>query len=112
VGRKVYFWGNQWSKMNGLTLSAAPASFKGFANSAGSTAPTCGGTWKSDPGNSSGPPPTIPPYITVIATSSASQSGSVISGDNRKIIVVKVDLGYASDPGHPGTGTVVSVTCQ
>jgi hypothetical protein len=97
--------------MNGLTQSAPPQGFKGFANSLSSAAPDCGGTWKSDPGNSSGPPPSIPPYITVIATSSASKSGPVISGNNRKIVVVKTDPGYDSNPGHPGTGTVVSVTC-
>jgi hypothetical protein len=35
----------------------------------------------------------------------------VISGNNRKIVVVKTDPGYDSKAGHAGTGTVVSVTC-
>jgi hypothetical protein len=112
VGRKIYFWGSQWAKTNKLSGGAAPSAFKGFANSIGGTTPNCGGVWKSDPGNSSGPPNSVPTLITVIASSSVTKSGSVIMGNNRKIIVVKVDPGYGPNPGHEGTGTVVSVTCQ
>jgi hypothetical protein len=54
----------------------------------------------------------VPAFINVIATSSASQSGSTIQGNNRKIVVVRTDPGYDGNPGHAGTGTVVAVTCQ
>jgi hypothetical protein len=47
----------------------------------------------------------------VIVTSAASKSGSAISGDTPHIVVVKTNPGYLPDPGHPGTGTVVSQVC-
>ena len=111
VGNHVYFWGSQWSSMNTLSQSSAPAAFKGFANSTTPALATCGGTWKSDPGNSSARPATVPASITVIATSSATKSGSVISGNNRKLVVVMTDPGYEPNSGHPGTGTVIAVSC-
>jgi hypothetical protein len=112
IGQKVYFWGSQWAQLNSLSGGAAPSTFKGFANMPNPTPPVCGGMWKTDPGNSPPPPPTVQPYITVMVTSAASQSGSVISGNTRKLVVVKTDPGYSSDPGHPGTGTIMSVSCQ
>jgi hypothetical protein len=33
----------------------------------------------------------------------------VISGDTTEVALVQVDPGYAGDPGHPGTGTVVEI---
>lgn len=112
VGRQVYFWGSQWAKTNRLSGGAAPSAFKGFANSIGGTVPNCGGVWRSDPGNSSGPPNSVPSFITVIASSSITKSGSVINGNNKKIVVVRTDPGYGPNPGHEGTGIVMSVTCQ
>ncbi len=109
TGDAVEFWGAQWAKSNSLTGGAAPDAFKGFA----STAPqSCGGGWTSNPGNSSGPPATVPSYMGVIASSSVLQSGSNISGDVPIIIVVKTNGGYAPNPGHAGTGTVVAVFCH
>jgi hypothetical protein len=112
VGKKVTFWGAQWAQQNSLSGGAAPAAFKGFANTLNPNPPTCGGTWKSDPGNSSGPPATVQSTINVIAASSVTMSGSVISGNDRKIVTIKTDPGYAPGPGHVGTGTVISVVCQ
>jgi hypothetical protein len=109
TGDAVEFWGAQWAKSNSLIGGAAPDAFKGFA----STAPqSCGGGWTSNPGNSSGPPATVPSYMGVIASSSVLQSGSAISGDVPIIIVVKTNGGYAPNPGHAGTGTVVAVFCH
>jgi hypothetical protein len=106
----VTFWGAQWAKLNSLTGGSAPASFKGFAKSPAQ--PTCGTPWSSDPGNSSAPPKgPLPAYMGVIGSSSISQSGSTISGDTKRIVVVKTDPGYKNDPGHPGTGTVVATVC-
>ena len=111
TGMSVEFWGAQWAKINSLSGGPAPNSFKGFAE----TAPqACGGGWSSDPGNSSGPPPSgaIPSYMGVIASSSIGQSGSLIAGDVPAIIVVKTNSGYAPNPGHAGTGTVVALYCH
>jgi hypothetical protein len=74
--------------------------------------PACGGTWKTDPGNSAPPPATVPRTITVLVASAITKSGSVISGNIPKMVIVMTDPGYDSNPGHAGTGTVVSVSCE
>lgn len=108
-GVTVYFWGSQWARNNRLSSGAAPASFKGFVDTPDS--PSCGGNWLSRPGNSSNPPATVPEYMAVIVASRVQQDGSVISGDVKKIIVVKTNPGYGPSPGHPGTGQVVAILC-
>jgi hypothetical protein len=110
VGNAVTFWGAQWAKDNSLSGGSAPNSFKGFANTP-ATVPTCGATWSSDPGNSSGPPSTVPGYTAVIVSSNITKSGSTISGNIVEIVIVKTNPGYGPDPGHAGTGTVVGVLC-
>ena len=112
VGEQVTFWGAQWATKNSLSGGTAPTSFKGFANSASPDPANCGGTWSSDPGNSSGPPSSIPEFITVIVSSSITKSGNVISGDIPGMAIVKTDPGYDHNPGHAGTGTVVAIICQ
>jgi Bacterial Ig-like domain (group 3) len=107
-GTAVEFWGAQWAKDNSLSGGSASSAFKGFAE----TAPqSCGGGWSSDPGNSSGPPASVPSYMGVIASSSVSKSGSAITGNVPGIIVVKTNGGYGPSPGHSGTGTVVATFC-
>jgi Big-like domain-containing protein len=109
-GNSVNFWGAKWAKNNSLSGGAAPNAFKGFENSV--PAPACGGTWTTDPGNSSDPPAgALPSYMGVIVSSSISKLGPNISGDVKQIIVVTTDPGYADNPGHPGTGTVVATFC-
>jgi hypothetical protein len=112
VGSRVTFWGAQWASLNTLSGGAAPSDFKGFASSTSSRPPNCGGTWMTGSGNSSGPPSNVPQYMAVIASSSINTSGSTVSGNTRQIVIVKTDLGYDSNPGHPGTGRVVAVVCQ
>ena len=112
VGAKVTFWGAQWWKANHLSGGSAPASFKGFANVLTPNPPSCGGSWLSDPGNSCNPPDSVPDYINVIAASSVIKSGSVISGNSPKMVIVKTNPGYGPAPGHTGTGTVVAVICS
>lgn len=109
-GVTVYFWGSQWSQNNPMSGGAGPNGFKGFEN--GTTAPACNGTWTSQPGNSSNPPSTIPEYVAVIVSSSIQKNDSVISGDIKKIIIVKTNPGYGPSPGHPGTGQVVAILCD
>jgi len=114
VGNHVTFWSSQWWKQNHLSRGGPTASFKGFANSPHPNPPTCGGTWDWDsrPGNSSGPPQSIPADIIVIVSSMVTKSGPVISGDVPKMVIVHTDPGYGPAPGHDGTGTVTAVVCQ
>ncbi|HKP38466.1 MAG TPA: LamG-like jellyroll fold domain-containing protein [Pyrinomonadaceae bacterium] len=109
TGATVYFWGAQWSQNNPMSGGAAPNSFKGFEN--GSQQPACGGTWASQPGNSSSPPPAVPQFMAVIVSSSIQKNGSVITGNVRKIVIVQTNPGYGPSPGQAGTGKVVSVYC-
>lgn len=107
-GPAVNFWGAQWATNNSLSGGPAPSSFKGFASSAPQA---CGGVWTSTTGNSSSPPATLPSYMGVIVSSTVAQSGSTISGDVLKIVVVVPNPGYGANPGHAGTGTVVATFC-
>lgn len=111
MGNMVTFWGAHWAKANSLSGGPSPASFKGFAASLSSTPPACGGTWSTSPDNSTGPPGTVPPYMGVVVSSSVTQSDSTLSGNTPAVIVVLTQSGYAPNPGHPGTGTVVAMVC-
>jgi len=110
VGATVNFWGSQWSQHNPMSGGPAPNAFKGFED--GTATPACGGTWTSRPGNSSNPPSVIPQFMGVIVSSSVTKSGSVISGDVKRIVVVQTNSGYGPSPGHWGTGQVVAVICN
>jgi hypothetical protein len=107
----VEWWGSEWWKENSLSGGPAPAAFKGFAESSPSP-PTCGETWTTNTGNSSGPPETVPLFMEVIAASKITQSGSTISGNAPEVVVVKTNPGYLPDPGHKGTGKVVAIVCK
>ncbi len=109
-GATVYFWGSQWSQNNPMSGGSAPTGFKGFED--GSAAPACNGSWASGPGNSTSPPATIPQYMAVIVSSAINKNGTVISGDIKKIIVVRTNPGYGPSPGHPGTGQVIAILCD
>ncbi len=110
VGQKVTFWGAQWAKLNSMSGSATPSGFKGFAKTTSPNPFNCGGTWTSVSGDT-GPPASVPRFITVMVSSSATKSGSTITGNIPKVVIIKVDPGYTSDPATPGTGTVYSVVC-
>jgi hypothetical protein len=112
VGSSVEFWGAQWSTLNSLSGGAAPAAFKGFAQSLSSEPPKCGITWTTPSGGSSAPPATIPSYMGVLVTPSVGKAGSTISGSAPRIVVVKTDPGYGPNPGTAGTGTVVATFCH
>ena len=53
----------------------------------------------------------IPSYMGVLVPSAITGSGSTISGNTVKIVVVKTDPGYSTSPGHNGTGTYVATYC-
>ncbi|HEY5838462.1 MAG TPA: right-handed parallel beta-helix repeat-containing protein [Pyrinomonadaceae bacterium] len=112
VGNRVMFWGAQWASQNSLTGGKAPAAFKGHAPSTTPAVPSCGGRWQTNTGNNSGRPPNVPAYIIVMVASRITQLGSTISGNVPGMVVVQTDPGYDTNPGHPGTGTVVAVVCQ
>ena len=85
--------------------------FKGFEDTP-STPPACGTIWSADPGNSTPPPAgPLPAFMAVIVSSSISKSGPTISGNTPHVVVVKTNPGYAPNPGHAGTGTVVIQVC-
>jgi hypothetical protein len=110
IGNSVTFWGAQWAKLNSLSGGKAPSSFKGFAEDPKN--PACSLDWSADPGNSTPPPPgPLPAFMGVIVTSSTSKFGSTISGNTVHIVIVQTNPGYAPNPGHAGTGTVVAVVC-
>ncbi|MGI8409687.1 MAG: thrombospondin type 3 repeat-containing protein, partial [Pyrinomonadaceae bacterium] len=110
TGATVYFWGAQWVKNNPMSGGAGPKAFKGFENSL--APPACGSTWTSQPGNSSNPPATIPEFMAVIVTSTVQKNGNSISGNVRRIVIVRTNSAYGPAPGHVGTGEVVSVLCS
>jgi hypothetical protein len=106
----VLFWGDTWWTSNILSGGTAPAAFKGFA--ASPSVPACGTNWVTRVGGSSSPPAgPLPDYLSVIVSSSVSQSGVAISGDTTGIVVVKADPGYGPLPTEHGTGTVVATAC-
>jgi hypothetical protein len=107
----VTFWGAQWASQNILSGGAAPSAFKGFADTLNSKPPICGSNWTSSPGNSPSPVDAIPAYMGTAVTSSVTKNGAAISGNITKIVVVVTAPGYASNPGHPGTGTIIATYC-
>jgi hypothetical protein len=112
---QVTWWADDWWSENSLSEGFAPPAFKGFVTTVPlptSTPPAaCAGPWTTRPGNSGAPPATVPSYMGVLVSSSIGKSGSTISGNTTKIVVVKTEPGYAPDPGHHGTGTIVATFC-
>jgi len=111
IGNHVTFWSAQWADLNSLSSGNTSRSFKGFTSSMSPNPASCGGAWTSNPGNSSGPPNSIPAFISVIVSSSITKSGATISGNVARMAIVSTDPGYSPNPGHTGTGTVVAVFC-
>jgi hypothetical protein len=48
----------------------------------------------------------------VVVATAVGKSGPTLAGDVPEIVVVQTNPGYAPNPGHPGTGTVVAVYCH
>jgi len=112
----VTWWDSSWSGLNSLSGGVGPSAFKGFAAGV-TTLPTtspanvCGTRFVTGSGNSSQPPDTVPAYMGVLVASSVTKSGSSIDGVWAKVVVVKTASGYAGNPGHGGTGTIVATFC-
>ena len=114
VNDLVNFWGAQWWKNNSMTglVSNGVASFKGWASTSNIDC-LPGATWATRPGNSSNPPATLPvgKDVMVIVTDTVQKVGPDIMGNIKEIVLVRSNLGYAPNPGHPGEGTVTEVVC-
>src|SRR5262249_45819872 len=61
---RVTFWGSQWASQNKLSGGSAPTAFKGFGSRV--SQPACGAQWTTSPGNSPGPPGSVPAFMSVI----------------------------------------------
>lgn len=112
------WWADTWSSLNVLSGRSAPSAFKGFAPNLLSgghptTQLTCGDTftYKTTGGNSSSPPATVPAYMAVAVSSTIEKSGNVISGNVRKVVIVRTQPGYQPMPVNHGTGFVVATIC-
>lgn len=105
----VTYWGAQWPAS--AITTGSTSSFKGFANTISTTRPSCGGTWTSNPGDSSAPVDTVPAYMGTVVTGAVSTNGGITSGTIAHIVVVLTARGYSADPGHPGTGTIIATYC-
>ena len=112
----VTWWSDGWSLLDTISGGPVPTSFKGFAGTVSlpTTTPpaNCHVPWTTLPGNSAPPVASIPSYMGVLVSSSVTKSGNTISGNTVSIVVVKTDSGYAPNPGHPGTGTIVATFCS
>ena len=116
LGNHVTWWSSQWANINLMSKGAPPDAMKGFAGFEDALLgmlppPDCTNTWQTDPGNSTPPPASVPQVMGVIVSSQVTQSGSVISGDVKQVIIVDNDPGYQPSPGHPGTGKEIAILC-
>jgi hypothetical protein len=114
IGKQVTFWNAKWNKLNSLSGGPAPTSFKGFANSPSTQPPSAGGTWTTDRDDDDSVLPTnIPAYMAVIVSSSITKSGSTISGNISRMMVVGTAPGFKADSSRAdsraGTGKVVAI---
>jgi len=93
----VTFWSPSWGLLNTLSGGPAPASFKGF------TQQTANG-WTALPGLTH-VPATVPEWMGVIVTHTATKAGHLITGDKTRMVIVHVDT---YDPAVVGHGTVAA----
>ncbi|MGN6359344.1 MAG: MBG domain-containing protein, partial [Thermomicrobiales bacterium] len=107
LGQTYQFWDSQWAQQVSGGDYTATNSFKGYANEVSAD----GKTWTSDPGNSSGPPATVPRYLGVIVATQVTKDGSLISGNIAELVVLRVDApqNYQPSPGHTGSGVLVAI---
>jgi hypothetical protein len=114
VGDSVTWWSSQWAQLNPMSGGPAPAAMKGFAgfedNPLG-TPRTCGSSWTTDTGNATPPPASVPEFMGVLVSSTITQNGSVITGNIKQVVIVHNNPGYAPDPGHTGSGTILAIVC-
>jgi hypothetical protein len=105
VGDRFTFWGSQWSKQVSRGDYGGGSSLKGWADK------VTGSTWTTGTGNSVGAPGSVAEYISVLVTTSVKKSGSTLSGNAVRRVVIRVDDPdrYDANPGHAASGTVVAI---
>lgn len=54
---------------------------------------------------------TLPNATGVIVSSTATKTGSVLSGTTAHIVGVEVDPGHGPAPGHTGASTILKTVC-
>lgn len=110
LGATVQFYGGDWSKqIDGKDARKGFEDFKGYIDG------VQGGMWTARSGDGTKPPKTVPEYIGVILTTSASKTKDTITGDVAGMAVVRVSGGddpkkprpYDGKLGDRGFGTVV-----
>ncbi len=105
VDAPVTFWGAKWWKDNQISTGEAPAAFKGFVRRR-----RLDGLHVHDHDGKQRPAIRrclLPPVVTVLVASSVVQSGSTVTGTISEFALVATNDGYDTNPGHPGTGTVI-----
>jgi len=111
VGGTATFWSDEWYLANSVSGGQAPMAFKGFSNTP-SGATMCGlPNWSSRGGNSPPPAGAVPEYTAVLVTDLVTKTGRTISGTKPSIVVVRVNPGYAPNPGKAGTAEILGVLC-
>ena len=112
LGARVQFWGDDWAKqIADKSARKALDAFKGYAET------VTGDHWSARGGDKVKPPRTVPRYIGVIVTYSASRSHELVTGSVTAVAVLRVS-GREDDDGSVGVtprvgerafGTVLAV---
>lgn len=128
-GTAVTYFGYQWSAQNqvsgdpggGSSLGGGDSGFDGFAADisglpTGTPAGSCSGTWSTSQtqfgaGSLSALPASVPSYMGVLVTGDVTASGWNFSGDFQKIVVVRTNPDYSTNPATAATGTIVATYC-
>jgi hypothetical protein len=99
VGRDYTFHGSQWSKQVKQGTYGAGSSFKGFATNLNAAATS----WTTTTGSTTGLPAQVGDVISVLVSTSITKSGSNITGNATKQVLLVVD--DPSDYRPNGNGT-------
>ncbi len=95
VGSLVQFYGDHWAAQIGdRAIRRLLSDFKGYASATTST------SWSGRTGDSVKPPHTVPEYIGVLLTSSASRSKDAVGGNVIGIAVLRVTADHGDDRGR------------
>lgn len=105
VGATVTFWSPSWASRNVPSQGRKVPEFRGFASAATTVPPKVGATWRGTGAASAKPPRTLPRVIAVVVTSSVRKSGTRISGNVVRIVLIRRGTTF-------GTGKVIAVLAR
>ena len=103
VGKSIVWWSTRWNRSNGLGTRTSLSGFYGFSASVSSYPARVGGRWSGSLYASTRPPRTLPSLMAVVVASSISRSGTTVSGNVYRIVLVKRSTTTF------GLGTVVAI---